>query len=234
MRKLSTSIEQIIIKIVAARAVWQASKVMPASKLTLWHLVLEPAKYNSIAEGFASLPLPSQLKIRRKKLAVPSGLEEFAGNLTYGQKLFLMNEEPFDVGCIMRYVTGYYYPLYSGQPWDEAEALQFGRNVLSSPLKDLYPVAIHLVNLMAELVEREKKLLHREPTADEKAAGVDRLTRFTELTSLIFLMDSFRCTEAAVLQKPYDDCLVRFMLAKEQNAYTERLTEVHRRKQDKK
>jgi hypothetical protein len=227
--KISTSIEELTTKLQAAYVVWRASRIVPINKLTLWHLVFEPAKYTRFVEGFALLPLPEHLHVGRRRLTIPAGLEDFAGNLTYGQKLYLMTEEPFDTGIIMRYVAGYFYSEYTGKPWSETGALQFSRKILYSQLKDLYPVAIHLVNLMGELVDREKTLLHRAPTADERAAGVENLNRFSELTAMLFLMDSFRATEEQVLAKPYEDCLVRFMLAKEQNAYAQRLIEVQRR-----
>jgi hypothetical protein len=46
-------------------------------------------------------------------------------------------------------------------------------------------------------------------------------------------MQSFNLTEAAVMQLPYDDCLVRFMLQKEQQAFNERLAELRNKELNK-
>jgi len=91
-----------------------------------------------------------------------------------------------------------------------------------------------LVKLMGDLAERERKLLHREPTKQERAAGIERLNVFSDLTALLFLQQSFNCTEAQVAEKPYNDCLVRFMLQKEQNAYAERLQDVYQKESEQK
>lgn len=232
-RKVTNTLDDWYVKLIALRAALQAGRVTGVERLTLWQMLLEPAKYGGIAAGLATLPTPDVIRIGRRCLPVPQDLEQFAAQLRYGQRLYLATEESFDVQLIMRYVGGYFQPLYDEAPFDERRLLTFQRKVLSSPVKVLYPVAQHLVNLMSELAEREHKLLYREPTKQEKAAGIDRLTRFASLTSLLFLQESFHATEAEVMLLPYDDCLVRFMLAKEQNAYSERLTEIYRKQQTK-
>jgi hypothetical protein len=212
-----------ITKLEAAKAVMLAGGIVPVRKLTLWHVLFAPERYAGIVEGLSSLPVPPVLRIGRRTMPVPEDLEVFCANLCYGQKLYLTTEEPFDVGVILRYVAGYFYPVYTGKRWDERRALLFGKKILSSPVVTLYPVAIHLVSLMEQLAKREHTLLHREPTTEERAAGVETLNRFATLTSLIFLQEQFHCTADEVMLLPYDDCLVRFMLAKEEGAYRERL-----------
>jgi hypothetical protein len=81
---------------------------------------------------------------------------------------------------------------------------------------------MHLVTLIGEMAEREQKLLHREPTKMELAAGIEKLNVFSDLTSLDFLRDAMKCTVPEVLLTPYNECLVRFMIAKEQADYQER------------
>ena len=226
---LRNTFENLRIKWLAAYYIARAGKVVPIHKLTLRTMTMQPARYTSLAEDLAALPLPDALRFGRKRLPVPPDVETFGRSITYGQRLYFAQKEGFDLGIILRYVAGYYYPIVTGRPWNETDALRFGRNILDLYVTELYPVSQHLVNLMAELATREQKLLHREPTKQERAAGVERLNKFADLTALMFLMEQFKCDEAAVMAKPYDDCLVRFMLAKEQAAYQERLTEVYRK-----
>lgn len=232
-KKVTNTLDDWYVKLIALRAAIQAGRVTSVERLTLWQMLLEPAKYSGIAVGLATLPIPDTITIGRRKLAVPQDLEQFAATICYGQRLYFSSAESFDIDLIMRYIGGYYQPLYDEAQYNEQRLLSFQRKVLSLPVKVLYPVAQHLVNLMDALAERERKLLYREPTKQERAAGIDRLTRFASLTSLLFLQESFKATEAEVMLLPYDDCLVRFMLAKEQNAYSERLTEIYRKQQTK-
>ena len=203
-------------------------------KLTLLEMINNFQFYIGLPDGLSQLPLPQYIKIKRKKLTIPKDLKEFTDNICYGQRLFLMRKEENDFGSILRVVNGYYYPLvtryemhkliiYKGKyKWDEDNALLFGKNILHLYVKDLYPVAMHLTTLIGEMAEREQKLLHREPTKMELAAGIEKLNVFSELTSLDFLRDTMKCTVAEVLLTPYNECLVRFMLAKEQTDYQER------------
>jgi hypothetical protein len=216
------------IKLMAASYVLQAGKVVPLSKLTLRRFAMEQERYAGLAEGLSQLPVPPFVRIGRKVFAVPSTVEEFCDTVCYGQVMYFKQREGFDVGIILRYVAGYFYPQYTQTGWDEKGALQFGAKILSLNVKELYPVSKHLVALMEQLVTQESKLLQRTPSRQEQAAGIERLGKFADLTSLLFLQDSFNCTEAEVMRQPYNDCLVRFMLAKEQAAFAERLTEVYR------
>lgn len=227
--RISNKLKDIRIKLLAAKYVLQAGKPVPVRKLTLRRMTVEEARYAGLAKGLATLPVPDSLRLGRKVLPVPKDMEELCGNITYGQRLFFTQKEGFDTGIILRLVAGYYYTLYTGCTWNEKRALSFGKIVLNSLAKDLYPVATHLTELMEQLVARESKLLQRQPTKQEKAAGIERLAKFADLTSLLFLQESFRCTAEQVMLAPYDDCLVRFMLAKEQNQFNERLTEIYRK-----
>jgi hypothetical protein len=85
---------------------------------------------------------------------------------------------------------------------------------------------MHLVNLIADLTGREQKLLHREPSKIELAAGIDKLNVFSELASIDFLRDDMKITTAQVLLTPYKECLVRFMMAKERADFQERYFEL--------
>lgn len=189
-------------------------------RLTLLEMINNFQFYIGLPDGLSQLPLPQHMKIKRKKLSIPKDLKEFTDNICYGQRLFLMREETNDFGAILRIINGYYYSQF--KKWDEDKALLFGKNILHLYVKDLYPVAMHLTTLIGEMAEREQKLLHREPTKMELAAGIEKLNVFSELTSLDFLRDVMKCTVPEVLLTPYNECLVRFMLAKEQADYQER------------
>lgn len=195
-------------------------------RITLKQMITD-AKYFGLSDGLKQLPLPEKLKIKRKSYDIPEDLETFSDSICYGQRLFLSEEETNDFGAILRMIDGYYYPIVTKMLWNENNALLFGKLVLTLSVIHLYPVAMHLITLMADLISREIKLLHREPTKQERAAGIDKLAIFTDLSALDFLRQSLNKTEEEVLLTPYNDCLVRFMLAKEQNAYMERLNKVY-------
>jgi hypothetical protein len=149
-------------------------------------------------------------------------MKELTDSICYGQRLFLTRKEDNDYGCILRVMDGYYYPLATVNKWDEEKALLFGKYILTLHAIDLYPVAMHIITLVSEMVEREKALLHREPTKLELAAGIEKLNIYSELTSLDFLSTAMKCTIPEVLLQPYNECLVRFMIAKDTADYNEK------------
>ena len=193
-------------------------KLKPLDKLSLRDMIDNLHLYWGLSDGLVQLPVPDTIMDQ----PVPKDMSEFCEVICYGQRIFLAQKEDNDFGVIVRMMDGYFYPLVMGEKWDADKALLFGENVLSLPVKDLYPVAMHLITLVSEMAEREQKLLHREPTKIEKAAGIENLNKYSELTSLDFLRDAMKCTVPEVLLTPYNECLVRFMIAKEQADYQER------------
>lgn len=194
------------------------------NRLTLLEMINNFHLYTGLPDGLSQLPLPEYIKIKRKRLGIPKDLKEFTDNICYGQRLFLMRKEENDFGSILRVIEGYYFPAFN--KWDEDKALLFGKNILSLKAKDLYPVAMHLTTLIGEMAEREQKLLRREPTKMEQAAGIEKLNVFSDLTSLDFLRDAMKCTVPEVLLTPYNECLVRFMIAKETVDFQDRYYEL--------
>jgi hypothetical protein len=140
----------------------------------------------------------------------------------------MTREENNDFGAIFRIMDGYYHPIVTGKKWDEDDAIVFGKNILNCKVFELYPVVMLLINYMAELVKREQRLLQRELKKIERAAGVEKLAPYSELISLDFLRDVMKITIPEVLQTPYNECLVRFMLNKEIEDYRERYAELSR------
>jgi hypothetical protein len=190
-------------------------------KLTLLEM-FNNSIYSGLAEGLIKLPIPNEIKIGKKYYPVPEDMAAFAANICYGQRLFIVRKQNNDYGSILRMIDGYYYPLVTKLLWDEEKALLYGKNVLTCKAIELYPVAMHLITLVSEMVTREQKLLHREPKPLELAAGIDKLSKFAELDSLDFLRDVLKCTTEQVMLTPYNDCLVRFLQAKETSDYLER------------
>jgi hypothetical protein len=195
---------------------------MARIKLTLREMINDFQKYTLLPEGLIQLPVNDTIKIGRKKCRVPDNADELAKNICYGQRLFFGRKEDNDFGLILRVMDGYYYPIITCEKWDEDKALLFGKNILTCKVEEIYPVAMHLVKLIGEMIEKEQKMLYREPSKIEKAAGIEKLNVFSEMTSLDFLRDVMKCTVPEVLLTPYNECLVRFMIAKEQAEFQER------------
>ena len=180
----------------------------------------------SLSDDLIQLPVPSSIRIKGKDYPVPETSDEFCRNLVYGQRLFIARKEDNDFGVILRVLDGYYYPIVTVNKWDDDKALLFGKYVLNLSVIQIYPVAMHIVNLISEVADREQRLLHREPSKIELAAGIERLNPFTELLSLDFLRDAMKITVPEVIQTPYNECLVRFMIAKEQADFQDRYIEL--------
>lgn len=195
-------------------------------KLTLKDMIENVNLYRGLTEGLIKMPLPSYIKIGRKELHIPKTYTDLSINICYGQRLFLTQEEKNDFGLIIRMIDGYYFPIYSGKTWDDDDALYFGGIVLNCKAIEVYPVAIHLINLISELVENENKLLHREPSKLEKAAGIEKLTVYSDLTAIDFLRQVLNKSFIEVMLTPYRECLVRFMLQKETVNFQERYFEL--------
>lgn len=194
--------------------------------LTLRDMIENISLYVGLPDGLSQLPVPEYIKIRRKRLTVPKDLDEFTKAICYGQRLFLVRKEDNDFGLIIRVMDGYFYSLVTGKYWDEDRALLFGKYILPLKVKDLYPSAMRLETLISEMITKEQKLLYREPSKLEKAAGIEKLNIFGDLVSLDFLRDVMKCTVPEVLLTPYNECLVRFMIAKETAEYQERYFEL--------
>src|SRR4030042_3668944 len=143
------------------------ARMKDIDRLTLKEMINNIDLYSGLSEGLSQLPLPEFLKIRRKKLSIPRTLDEFTSSICYGQRLFLVRKEDNDFGSILRMIDGYYYTSATVNKWDDDKALLFGKYVLTLKVKDLYPVAMHLVTLTSEMIQQEQTLLHREPTKME-------------------------------------------------------------------
>jgi hypothetical protein len=191
-------------------------------KLTLREMMLNFLEYRGLPEGLIKFSVPDYIKIGGKKCYVPATYEEFTKNICYGQRMFLSQKEENDFGSILRVMDGYFYTIVTGKKWDGDKALLFGKKILTCKVFQLYPVAMHLISFVNEMTEKEVTLLHRDPSKMELAAGIENLNVFAELTSLDFLRDAMKITIAEVLQTPYKECLVRFMLAKATNDFQEK------------
>ena len=180
----------------------------------------------SLSDDLIQLPVPSSIRIKGKDYPVPETSDEFCRNLVYGQRLFIARKEDNDFGVILRVLDGYYYPIVTVNKWDDDRALLFGKYILNLSVIQIYPVAMHIVSLISEVADREQRLLHRNPSKIELAAGIERLNPFTELLSLDFLRDAMKVTVPEVIQTPYKECLVRFLIAKEQADFQDRYIEL--------
>jgi hypothetical protein len=183
-------------------------------RLTLRDMIND-IRYSGLTEGLIQLPVPDSFKLGK----IPHDLNEFTGSICYGQRLFLVRKEDDDYGTILRVMDGYFYTLSTKLKWDEEKALLFGKKVLNLFVKDLYPVAMHLISLTSEMIIQEQTLLHREPSKIELAAGIEKLNLFSELTALYFLRDVLKVTIPEVLLTPYNECLVLFMKAKAEHEF---------------
>jgi hypothetical protein len=207
------------------------ARIKAIDRITFKDMILHP-EYSGLSDGFSKLPIPERIKIWGYWGIVPKTLDEFSNGICYGQRLYLTNDEPNDYAVILRITTCYFFTLITGKKWDADLCLLIGKYILPCTAITIYPVAMHLITLLGELAEREKSLLHREPSKLELAAGIEKLNVFAELSSLDFLRDLMKISIPEVLLTPYRECLVRFMMAKEQNDYMKRyqelqLAEVH-------
>ena len=203
------------------------ARIKDIQRLTLRDMMFNFDTYQGLPDGLKEMPVVN-VKIGLWRLPLPETMEELSNQITYGQRLFLTKKEDDDFGLILRLLDGYYYPIVTGKPWDEDKALAFGKRILKCKAIEVYPAAVRLIQLLDELVGREMKLLHRNPSKLEKAAEIDKLSPFAEMTAIDFLRDTMKVTAEEVLLKPYNECLVRFMLARETADYQDRLVELQK------
>jgi len=205
------------------------ARIKEIDKLTFKDMIFRVDQYGGLADGLIKLPCVRDIKIGRVRYNVPQDLDEFSNTICYGQRLYLARGEKNDLGVILRVIKGYYYPFITNEKWDEEQVLLLQKKVLNCKVKELYPVAMHLITLISEVAERETKLLHKEPSKVEKAAGIEKLNLYAELNALDFLRDTMKIPISEVLLTPYNECLVRFMSAKELADYQERYFELMRK-----
>ena len=198
------------------------ARIKQPDKLRLIDMMTYFEQYEGLPEGLVQMPVPSRIKIKGRYYKVPGSLDDFLDTLVYGQRIFFTKEETDDFSAIIRIMDCYYYPIVEKRKWNADNALLFGKNILTCIVEQVYPVAMHMIKLVSEMAEREHKLLQREPTKLELAAGIEKLNVFAELSSLDFLRDAMKITVGEVLQTPYKECLVRFMQQKEVDDYKER------------
>jgi hypothetical protein len=198
------------------------ARIKNIDKLTLKDMMFNLEDYSGLSDGLVQLPIPEYIKIDGKYFFVPVDMDEFTEKLCYGQRLFIAQKEVNDFGVIIRIMDGYYYPQFTKRPWNADNALKFGSKILDCLTKDVFPIGQHMIKLIAEMAEQERKLIHRDPSKIELAAGIEKLNGFAEMTSLDFLRDTMKITIEQVLLTPYKECLVRFMIAKETEEYKER------------
>lgn len=202
------------------------ARVKTIEKLTLKEMMYNFELYEGLPESLGKLPLPNHFWIGRHGYVIPENLDDFTNNLCYGQRIFLGQEEEEDFSAILRIMDGYYYPIVTKEKWDADKALLFGQKVIMCKAMDLFPISIYFADLIKQMGEREIKLLHREPSKMELAAGIEKLNIFSDLNALDFLRDVMKITVPEVLLTPYNECLVRFMMAKETMEYQERYFEI--------
>ena len=198
------------------------ARIKPIRKLRLIDMIRNDILYAGVAEGLSSLPVPESIKIGRKRYFIPLNLDEFADSIVYGQRLYFSREEPNDFAIILRLLAGYYFPIVKKKAFNESGVAVFTKNILNCKAKEAYPTTMHMINLIGQLADREKKLLDREPSKIELAAGIEKLAPFAEIDALDFLSDSMKVSTSEVLLSPYNECLVRFMKAKASAEYQER------------
>jgi hypothetical protein len=200
-------------------------RIKRIDKLTLLDMFNNIPLYGGLSEGLAQMPVPDSIQIG-KAYELPKILEEFTTSICYAQRLYLVRKEENDFGVILRAITGYFYTIVNKLPFDEDKALLFGKKVITCKVIELYPAAMQIIQFTNQMIENELKVLHREPSAMERAAGIEKLNVFAELTSLDFLRDAMKCTVSEVLLTPYNECLVRFMIAHETTKFQERYYEL--------
>lgn len=186
------------------------------NKLKVKDVLYRPFTYRGIVEGLIKLPCEDTIELGSFTYRVPKDIREMSGMLTYGQRIELSDMPEADGDMILHVICTVFDVSY--------------KDVLKAKAKEIYPVVVHLTDLFNKILVREAESLYRKPKAEELAAGVERLNKFGTLQTLLFLQGSFNETPEGVMLRPYEDCLTRLMLNKEQQEYQERYIEVIKEK----
>lgn len=205
--------------------------IIPIENLTLKQLMKHQDIYLSLIDGLVELPCPDKIRIGLNYYIVPQNIDQITDSICYGQRLFLAEKTDSDLNTIIHTIIGYYYASISRKTWNRDKANKSIPKIMNCNVVELFPVGYQILKLTGDMIERERKLLNRKVKPEEIQAGIETLNKYSDLSSIDFLRDSKRLnSDNEIMLLPYSECLVRFMKAKEEQEFAERLRKIYEEK----
>lgn len=173
-----------------------------------------------IISNLDNAKVPSHIYIGRKKIKIAQDI----GKLSFDQKLNAQKK----LSEIQKEVNKNRYlfmpdllSIYLEVPKKTIEKCNFNY---------LLPVFEHYFLLLLKIIERDVATLNSKHTADEIAAGVKRLSKFGEFSSIDYLAGGDPLKYDDILKLPYDVVYYKLLYRKEMNDYEKRLSEILKNK----
>ena len=205
--------------------------IIPIENLTLRQFLKHADQYISLVEDLVNLPCPDRIRIGLNYYPVPQNVDHLTESICYGQRIYLAEKTENDITAILHIIVGYYYPQIFKGGWTVDKASKVLSKILGCNVVELFPAAYQILKLTGDLIERERRLLNRKVKPEEIQAGIDNLNKYADLSAIDFLRESKRLnSDNEIMLLPYSECLVRFMKAKEEQEFAERLREIYENK----
>lgn len=138
-----------------------------------------------------------------------------------------------DLEAMLIYVSGYYQPIVTKKKYSEERTIDFFKKVVHLNVKELYPVCGKLMRLFEETISIEEKKLNSTPDQTKRAAGIERLGLFSELSIMEMIAEKTRLPIYEVPTIEYNLVFSFLLKEKEMNDFQERYNELIMKKYEK-
>ena len=164
---------------------------MHVKYLTLKKLLTLSTKHgcNKLIDQLCELPCPDKIRIGLRYYHVPKSIEEFTESICWGQRLFMSSEQSTELEALLYLLACYYQPQITKSQFDEKKVIKVFKRLLSSNAIELFPAVNRLSFLFAKAVQNETDKLNGTVTREMRAAEIDRLKPFAELSILQTISD---------------------------------------------
>jgi len=196
----------------------------------------------SLAIGFLAEPLkienykpPEYFKIKQNKI-IP--FVKDIKEKTYGQKIFLQHclteNQKDEAKIIEESVLIYSQPYIDNKEFNLDRVIYLKNSLDNVFFVDLYSIALAYVDQLKQITETESRSLNVEPTYEQRAAGVEKFSKFGIMNTVKALANNDILNYDKVLKIEYNTVFIHLLMNKEQNEYQENyrkiLEQKHKRK----
>jgi len=194
--------------------------------LTLKRLAKMKGNTALLQKQLSELACPNEIRIGLKYYPVPLTVNEFKSNLCWGQRLMMNTVHTSDFESFLFYFANYYQPIVTKKPHSEKAVMAFYKKIVNCHVEEIYPVLTKLVNHYLELVQIEARKLSSPPDKKLRAAEIDRLKPFNDLSILELVSNKCKVRLDEAHLQPYNVVFALLWYEKEQQEFQKRYNEI--------
>lgn len=192
--------------------------------LTLRGLLKMPQR-EVLIQQLSELACPEFLRIGLRYYKVPTNVHEFRDSLCWGQRLMMATPHTYDHESMLYFVANYFYP--GGHSPEGVQ--KFYPKLFNSFAKDIYPVLVRLVSLFEQTIEIEEKKLTGFVSPEMRAADIDKLKAFTDLSILQMIAEKTGCKLKDAHLEGYNTVFALLLQEKETADFARRYEQILKR-----